>query len=154
MEDPNIYTEKERQEINLKNHRMRFEDIDRNNRNLETKTNYLIAINVILYSLFAFILGSASFNLFSKIGTIIIVILTIFITIDFVLVFKNLAPTGFRQIPHCLKDQNKELYSAWFSYSNDFSSYITLEKANCLRYLLISFFLKMIVIFILFLLTT
>jgi len=146
------YNENESHEINLRTLRMHFHDIDRNNKNLETKTHYMIAINLLLYSVISYFLGSA-FEIISREGIIIVFLFTIFVTIDFVLIFKNLAPTSFQQIPYCSKDQNKEVYFYDFRWSNYKNSSITYEKAKCLNYILISLFLKIIMVFAIFLLT-
>ena len=141
-------SKEEAQDITLEVMKLNFKDGDTNNRNLETKTNYMIAINITLYSLFLYFLFSSSFVLISKIGLIIVILLTIFITLDFILISKNLIPTGFHKIPYCKDEQNMEIYLRDLHYTNYINSLKTEEKANNLKSILISLFLKMFLIFI------
>lgn len=143
------YTETEAQNINLETMRLNFGDGDANNINLETKTNYMIAIEIAIFSLVFYILISSSFMFISKTGLIIAVVLTMFITLDSVFISKNLMPTGFRKMPHCQKEQLVDAHLTMFECINLINSSITGEKAKNLTYLLISLFLKMILVLIL-----
>ena len=136
------------EKINLETMRINFKDGDTNNRNLETKTNYMIAINITIYSLFFYFLFFTSFILISNIGLIIVMFLTMFITLDSIFIFKNLIPTGFRKIPLCNEKESMEIYLNRFDYDNYINSLKTEEKANNLKAILISLFLKMFLIFI------
>ena len=147
MKQKSVFSDEEYYQEELKNLRLSFEDNDRTNRNMEQKTNFLLVINVAIYTSILFFIYQVE-NLKPEWLVVGAFILGVLGTLDLRILISNYGPKKFYLIPKIKKGEYKDVYLERFRYSLFHNEDVTGNKGSNISQMFILLIIKIIVIFL------